>query len=160
MAKLPSHKLLMTQELMIAALLSLNVWLVFLKIVQWNSRCLERLSQPMASVVQPQRHHLPKEAVLNQLQETFLEISVIIVWHSAVNTCLLQVDNLTSKDASNVTCRILDGSTIEATRTAKLLAGIHINTDTLFSDLSSMHNYNKIKQMPQCVVTNLNLYSN
>ena len=58
-------------------------------------------------------------------------------------SCLLIVDNLTSNDTSNVTCRILEGSTSEATRTAKLLPGI--NTDTPFSDLSSMHNSNKIK---------------
>ena len=36
-------------------------------------------------------------------------------------SCLLRVDNLTDSDSSNVTCRILKGSTIEATRTAKLL---------------------------------------
>ena len=63
-------------------------------------------------------------------------------------SCLLRVDNLTSKDTSNVTCRILEGSTSEATRTAKLLPGI--NTDTPYSQ--TCH--------PQCMVTNLNLYSN
>ena len=36
-------------------------------------------------------------------------------------SCLLRVDNLRDRDSSNVTCRILDGSTSEATRTAKLL---------------------------------------
>ena len=39
--------------------------------------------------------------------------------------CSLKVDKLKDKDSSNVTCRILYGSTIEATRTAKLLAGMN-----------------------------------
>ena len=40
-------------------------------------------------------------------------------------SCLLRVDNLGDRDSSNVTCRILDGSTSEATRTAKLLSGMN-----------------------------------
>ena len=63
MAKLPSHKLLVTPELLIAALLSSNVLLVFHKIVKWNLRCLERLSQPKTAVVKPQGHHLQEETV-------------------------------------------------------------------------------------------------
>ena len=46
-------------------------------------------------------------------------------------SCLLRVNNLMSNDTSNVTCRILEGSTSEATRTAKLLPGINTDTHSL-----------------------------
>ena len=46
-------------------------------------------------------------------------------------SCLLVVDNLWSKDTSNVTCRILAGSAIETTRTAKLLASTYKHRHTI-----------------------------
>ena len=47
-------------------------------------------------------------------------------------SCSLRVYNLTDKDSSNVTCRILEGSTSEATRTAKLLlAGTYKHRHTI-----------------------------
>ena len=47
-------------------------------------------------------------------------------------SCSLRVDNLKDSDSSTVTCRILEGSTSEATRTAKLLpAGTYKHRHTI-----------------------------
>ena len=69
-------------------------------------------------------------------------------------SCLLRVDNLTTKDKSNVTCRILDDSTSEATRTAKLLAGTYKHRHTI--TLTKSKHIATYVQMPRCMVTNSN----